>query len=60
MVAAGVSQALANPMVIGDRFRGHAILSDDFNPVDTRDQTVRDGVRNTILQTTPLSLLGVR
>ncbi|NJD25688.1 MAG: hypothetical protein FIB06_09830 [Betaproteobacteria bacterium] len=59
-LADGIAHALANPLPVGDRFARHAVLTDDFNPIDTRDQTVRDGVRNTILQTTPLALLGVR
>jgi len=57
MVEAGILHALANPMVVGDRFAGQQILTDDFNPIDTRDQTARDAVRRGILTTTPSSLL---
>lgn len=57
MVAAGVQHALANPMVVGDRFADKLVLTDDFNPIDTRDQTTRDVVRNDILKTTPATLL---
>jgi spermidine synthase len=58
MVEAGVRHALANAMVIGDRFAGQPVLTDDFNPIDTRDQTARDAVRNDILTSTPSALLG--
>lgn len=57
MVADGVRHALANPMVVGDLFAGQLILTDDFNPIDTRDQTTRDAVRQAILKTTPNALL---
>lgn len=57
MVEAGIQHALANPMVIGNRFASHGILTDDFNPIDTRDQTARDAVRRGILTTTPSALL---
>ncbi len=57
MVEAGVRTALANVMVVGDRFAGHMVLTDDFNPIDTRDQTARDAVRNDILKSTPSALL---
>ena len=57
MVEAGVRHALANPMLVGDRFAGQLILTDDFNPIDTRDQTARDAVRHDILKTTPSVLL---
>ena len=57
MVEAGIRHALANPMVVGDRFASQPILTDDFNPIDTRDQTARDAVRRGILTTTPSALL---
>ncbi len=57
MVESGVQHALANPMGVGDRFAGHRVLTDDFNPIDTRDQTARDAVRNDILKSTPSALL---
>ena len=57
MVEAGVQHALANPMVVGDRFARELVLTDDFNPIDTRDQTTRDVVRHEILKSTPNTLL---
>ena len=57
MVVAGLQHALANPVVVNDRFAGHLTLTDDFNPIDTRDQTTRDAVRHAILTTTPSALL---
>ena len=57
MVEAGIRHALAHPMVVGDRFADQPVLTDDFNPIDTRDQTARDAVRNDILKSTPGTLL---
>jgi spermidine synthase len=57
MVEAEVLHALTHPMVVGNRFAGHMVLTDDFNPIDVRGQTARDTVRDDILKSTPGALL---
>lgn len=58
MVAEGVRRAVSKPIEIADRFAGTPILTDDFNPIDLRDQSTRNAIRQAILRTTPATLLG--
>jgi len=54
--ATGVAAALAQ----GVRMPVHAnalLLSDDFNPLDVFDAALHEGVRRTILETTPVEIL---
>lgn len=58
MVSSGVFNALQEARPIIDDFRGHGILTDDFNPIDILGQQSRDAIRRDILENTPLELLG--
>lgn len=54
--AAGVRAALAQGIRLPDYANG-LMLTDDFNPLDVFDADLHEGVRKTILQTTPSSIL---
>lgn len=53
---AGVRQALAQGRRL-DRQPGAIVLSDDFNPLDVFDAGLHEGVRRTIVDTTPAAIL---
>lgn len=52
----GVQQALAQGRRLQDR-PGAIVLTDDFNPLDVFDAGLHEGVRRTIIQTTPVAIL---
>jgi hypothetical protein len=56
MAQAGVDAALSYGMKLPD-YPSAEILSDDYNPLDVMDPELHEGVRQTILKTTPAAIL---
>lgn len=53
---AGVEAALAQGVRLADP-AGALLLTDDYNPLDVFDAALHEGVRQTILKTTPVAIL---
>lgn len=56
LAQAGVDAALSYGMKLPD-YPSAEILSDDYNPLDVMDPELHEGVRQTILKTTPAAIL---